>query len=451
MKRTKLTALLGLAITATVGALSISGSASAWGPERDLFTMAEPATYPVFNSIKDNPTIGDERDFVRVGQINADVTELSNEVEVVPGRQYLVYIYFHNNASSTYNSADYNYSGVAKMVKMATSFGKVITPDTKAKVTGTITSSNTNPLSVWDEAYFTTSSDKVILSYVDGSAKIYSNWGANGSTMPSNLFTENGTALGLNALNGIIPGCEEYHGVVTYVLQADELSGSISKSASKDGKTFYTSLNSLSAGDEITYKLTIRNTGDIALTNATIQDTLPKGLTLVPDTTELWANQSTEKEKLSDNIFSGGFNLGTIGTGNTVYVTYRVKVGEDYGDKCSRISLTNNASLTYDSDQTSGETKTASVTVSTAIAKTCNPGPEPEPDPEPEPEPDPEPEPEPTPPKPGELPNTGPLEITLAVVIVMGILAGGFYYWRTHRTLKSVEDKVSGHDDKNEN
>ena len=96
----------------TFGALATAGlslatfaSASAWGPERDTFTMENPATYPTFNSITNNPTIGDERNFVRVGQINADVTDMTDEVEVLPGHQYLVYIYYHNNAASNYNAS----------------------------------------------------------------------------------------------------------------------------------------------------------------------------------------------------------------------------------------------------------------------------------------------------------------------------------------------------------
>ena len=114
--------------TLVMGVLS-GASASAWGPERTTFTMEKPATYPTFNSITDNPTIGDERDFVRVGEINADVTNLKNEVKVVPGREYLVYIYFHNNASATFNTKEHNYSGVARVARMSSAFSKVLTPE----------------------------------------------------------------------------------------------------------------------------------------------------------------------------------------------------------------------------------------------------------------------------------------------------------------------------------
>lgn len=429
-------------------------SASAWGPERATFTMENPATYPTFNSITNNPTIGDERDFVRVGEIDADVTELGNEVTVVPGRQYLVYIYYHNNASSTFNNAAHNYSGVATKTRMATSFSTVLTPAQKGTITGTVSAENSNPTSVWDEAYMTTNTDKVLLHYVAGSAKIRNDWKTNGWVMPSNLFTKDGAWLGLNSLNGLIPGCEEYHGVVTYVLQAEELGGSISKTVSKDGAEFTEAAN-IAPGEEATFQLTIVNTGDVALTNATIKDTLPAGLTLVPGSVQLRANDSSTWDQLPDDIIGNGLNLGTIGTGNTVYVTYRVVAGADFD--CNGTELTNNATLTYDSETSSGDTKTDSavVTVKKTDCETpdipldnceTNPGLEgctPPSDPD---------NPEKTcatnPEMAGcqELPKTGPLEIVMAIVVIIGIGGGGYYLYRTQKTLKTVEKSVSGKD-----
>lgn len=460
MKNTKLKTLSALAIAGL--SLATFTSASAWGPERSTFTMEKPATYPTFNSITNNPTIGDERDFVRVGEIDAEVTDLKNEVEVVPGRQYLVYVYFHNNASSTFNDSAHNHSGVALRTHMSTAFSTVLTPSEKGKISATITADNSNPASVWDEAYMTTKTEKVLMHYVAGSAKIYNDWQSNGSVMPSTLFTKEGALLGLNKLNGIIPGCEEYHGVVSYVLQADELGGSIEKSVSIDGKEFSESVN-LAPGEEATYKLTIRNTGDVALTNATIKDVLPEGLTLVPGSVKLTANESTTPDTLSDNIFGTGYNLGTIGTGNTVYVTYTVKAGDDFD--CEGKELTNKATLTYDTEKQSGETKEDTTTIT--VKKTdCE-----EPD-----EPLDNCETNPgmegcqeenckiNPNLPGceekncktnpemegcqELPNTGPLEIVMAIIIIAGIGGGGYYLYRTKRTLKTVEGDVAGKEPK---
>ncbi len=426
------TTLLGLTTAASLGVVSVAGSAAAWGPERAKFTMETPATYPVFNSITNNPTIGDERDFVRVGQINADVTDLKNEIEIVPGRQYLVYIYFHNNASSTLNSAAQNRAGVAMVTRMASSFTKVVTPEDKGVITGTITADNTNPLAVWDEAYFTTKSKKVLLSYVEGSAKIYNNWQTNGQVMPSNLFSTEGTLIGLSGLNGVIPGCEEYHGIVTYVIQADELSGSVEKTVSKDGKTFAKENKAVQPGDELTYKLTVKNTGDVALTHLVIKDSLPEGLEFVPGSVEYWANNSTVKDKLPDSLVSNGFSFNTVGTGNTMYFTYRAKVSENVA--CKGTELKNEATLIYDSNLASGDSVTSAATVTTIC-----PG-----DPVPTPTPEPTPTPDDGLDTPESIVNTGPLEITLAVIIVLGIAAGGFYYYRTHRVLKTVEKAAKG-------
>lgn len=418
MKNTKLKTL-ALAASAPLLALMTAANTFAWGPERQTFTMEEPATYPTFNSITNNPTIGDERDFVRVGEINDDVTALKNEIEVIPGKQYLVYIYFHNNASATFNDSAHNNSGIALATRMSSSFSTVITPENKGTITGTVTANNSNPASVWDEAYMTTKTNKVLLRYVSGSAKIYNDWPTNGQIMPSNLFTEAGTAIGLTALNGVIPGCEEYHGVVTYVLQAEELSGTVEKTVSKDGVNYAENLN-VKPGDEVYYKLTIKNAGDVALTNATITDSLPKGLTLVEGSVELSANDSTKKDQLSDNLIGAGYNLGTIGTGNTVYITYRAKVASDVD--CGSLDLVNNAKLTYDSEVSTGDTDEDSATVK--VERDDCEG------------------------LPDEIVSTGPLEITMAVVIILGIGGGFFYLYRTRKTLKTVEKTVSGEEPK---
>ena len=43
-----------------------------------------------------------------------------------------------------------------------------------------------------------------------------------------------------------------------------------------------------------------------------------------------------------------------------------------------------------------------------------------------------------------ELPSTGPLEIVMAVIVVLGIGGGGYYLYRTRRTLKATEKVASG-------
>ncbi len=448
-KHRKLKILSILAVTFVSG-LFISSSTSAWGPERDTFTMKSPATYPTFNSITDNPTIGDERNFVRIGEINADETNLGDEVEVVPGRQYLVYIYFHNNASATFNDKAHNYSGVAENTRMSTNYSNVLTPSDRGVISATISADNANPKSVWDEAYMTTKTNKVIMSYVPGSSRIYNDWKLNDSIVPLNLFTEKGVLLGLNGFNGVILGCEEYHGVVTYVLQADELGGSITKTVSKDGADYKESV-SVKTGDEVYFELALRNTGDIGLTNAVVKDSLPEGLELISGSVTLRANDSAEKDQLTDDLINNGYNLGRIGTGNVVYLNYRAKVTKDY-DCGDSGELTNEASLTYDSDLKTGDTRKDSATVviekeacdvpndeeaEEIIEDIINPKKDCTTNPEME--------------ECKELPKTGPVEIILATIIVLGILGGGYYFLRTKMILRKVEDNVSGKDNLKDN
>lgn len=421
----KIAALAGI-LTAPLLAGTLSTAVSAWGPDRPTYTMESPATSATFNSITNNPTIGDERNFVRVGQIDADVTDLGNEVEVIPGHQYLVYVYYHNDASATFNDAAHHNVGVAFKTKMSTTFPVILNKGERGTVSATITAENTDPLSVWDEAYFTTNYDKLLLHYVEGSAKIYNDWGVNGSVLPISLFSEEGTFLGLNALNGVILGCEEYHGVVTYVVEARELSGSLDKTVSKDGTT-YTKETAIAPGDEVYFKLDLTNSGDVPLGNATISDQMPEGLTLVPGSVELWTNDSTTKDPLSDNIVGTGYNLGTIGLGNTVHISYRAKATTTID--CPGRELTNVASFTYDSDEADGITRTSSTSI--VVQKDgCTEDPIKPEDPEPG--------------IPSTIVNTGPLEITMAVVVVLAIVGVGIYLWRTRRTLKTVERRVSG-------
>ena len=194
-----------------------TSSLPGWGPERPTYTNAEPADHATFNSITDNAAVGDERDFVRIEEKSSG-RPYSSDVTIEAGRQYEVYIYYHNNASSTYNDEAHDYAGVARDVRLAASFPSELSAGETGIVSATISASNTDPVAVWDGAYITAKED-VTLSYVEGTAKIYNDWDVNGSVLSTNLFSDEGTFLGLNELNGIVLGCDEYSGAVVYTIQ----------------------------------------------------------------------------------------------------------------------------------------------------------------------------------------------------------------------------------------
>ena len=206
---------LGLAVALTAG-LPLVG-VSAWGPERPTYTNENPADHATFNSITNNPVFGDERDFVRIQEKGSDEAYTS-DLTVEPGKQYEVIIYYHNNASATYNSAEYDYVGMAYNAKLTSMFPTELKAGEREMVSGIIKADGAEPEAVWDEAYVTASED-MTLHFVTGSAKLYNDWGANGSTLPTALFAEEGAYLGIDELNGVIPGCYEYSGYVLYTIQ----------------------------------------------------------------------------------------------------------------------------------------------------------------------------------------------------------------------------------------
>lgn len=216
MKRKNL--LAGMVMAVLVAPFLLSSATYAWGPEnRPTYTNEKPADHAVFNSITNNAAVGDERDFVRVEEKNSG-RAYSSEINVEAGKQYEVYIYYHNDASATYNSKDKGYVGVARDVRLASDFPLELKAGQRGVINGLIMSSNANPKEVWDEAYITAKED-MTLHYVSGSAKIYNRYKASGSVLSMDLFTEKGVFLGLDALNGVILGCDEYSGQVVYTIQ----------------------------------------------------------------------------------------------------------------------------------------------------------------------------------------------------------------------------------------
>ena len=214
-------ASLGVSVAVALS-LVIGGSVRAWGPERPTYTNADPANHAVFNSITDNAAVGDERDFVRIEEKGAGRVA-SSEIEIEAGKEYEVYIYYHNDASETYNDAKYNYVGIARDVRLSSGFPMELKKGERGAVTGRITASNTDPKAVWDEAYVIAKED-MTLDFVPGTAKIYNLWDTNDMNMSTMLFSTEGTLLGFKELNGVLFGCDKYSGQVVYTIKTQAVS-----------------------------------------------------------------------------------------------------------------------------------------------------------------------------------------------------------------------------------
>ena len=427
----------------TIGLATLIASPTfAWGPERQTYSNDQPADHVTFNSITNNAGVGDERNFVRVGEAGATDAYVDT-LEVVPGKEYEVYIYYHNNAASNLNASG---KGIANGVKVSSAYPTRLAKGEKGMISGIINTTDGEPASVWDEAYLTTNSDGVVLRYKPGTAIIHNDGKVNGSVLSSDLFTEAGTYIGINVLDGRIPGCAEYSGYITYTLVAEKTDTEFNKEVSLDGENWSENVNAR-PGQIVTYKVTFKNTGNTELANVIFKDRHDDGLSLRSGTTKVYDVNNTEGKTIDDIIDLSGYNVGNVAPGALVQIIYQSMVGEDAA-LCGK-TLNNAIALSYNStDQ--GEDN-ATVTVS------CEPTPE-----------DCNNNPnlpgcqdcENNPNLPGcqekncktnpemegcqELPNTGPLEIVMAIIIVLGLGGGGYYLYRSRKTLKTVENTVSG-------
>lgn len=444
MKKTK--RILGIFGVVLGGVLSLASGARvlAWGPERDTYTMASPAKSATFNSITDNAAVGDERDFVRIVKVGTGAA-YSNEVTLEDGAEYEVYIYYHNDASSTYNTKDYDYKGLARETRLASSFPINVKSGERGTVSGTISSSTTTPEKVWDEAYVKAEEGKEFnLAYKEGSAKIYNDWGVNGSTLSTALFSEKGTFLGLDNLDGLILGCDEFSGQVVYKLVATEVETAeeepepetpkfyIEKRVSLDGGESWREAAEVKPGDVVEFRIKFENVGTTTLKNVYAYDTLDMatGMEYVPGSTRVKIT-SGELSGVEDGIFTSGVALGKFEPGETAEVRYKVKISDEEGKfVCGETVLYNGAAVSFgtedwkgseDSDDGDGESKGGMATQYDKVKITvkrdnCTPE---------------------------ELPVTGPAEIILAVIVVLGVGAGGAYYITSRRAVKKIEKQIT--------
>ena len=220
IKRVAVLPVAALAFSAT--ALQFSDASAvvetSWGPQdRPTYTWNSPADHVTFNSITDNPFLGDERNFVRVREVGAETD--SDEVEVTAGKEYQVSIYYHNDASASLNSSG---AGISRNTYLKTEFPSYLNADEIGVATAFISASNAQPTTVWDTTYLKASS-AVYLSFVPNSAVIHNNGTTDGTILSGDaLLGEQGVTLGhYDNMWGMIPGCNEYGGYVTYRIKAD--------------------------------------------------------------------------------------------------------------------------------------------------------------------------------------------------------------------------------------
>jgi uncharacterized repeat protein (TIGR01451 family) len=341
--------------------------------------------------------------------------------------------------------------GIAKDVTLKADVPSVVKPGERGKVSGTISSSNANPGKVWDEAYVTTDTD-IALRYIQGSATVKSNGAVNGQTLPDSLFTT-GALLGYDSLNGVLPGCAQYAGTVTYRLKADAPNFKVTKQVSVQGQNKWQDKIVAKPGDTVDFRIGYDNTGTMQQDNVVVKDALPIGMTYVDGSTILKTGKAPNGSKQPDAVAINGLNIGSFAANANAYVTLSAKITNQL-QKCGVNELTNTATII-----TANGNRQASAVVTVdapCAANECKPG---------VPNGDARCTAACTPAEgqtvdangnciatPTNLPTTGPAE-TILTIIGVGALTAGFVYWyRSRQNLKkalagvSLEHEEKAHD-----
>lgn len=147
-----------------------------WGPERKTFKMKNPAPYPVFNSITDNRTHGDERNFMQCRDKRDGNERYADQVIANDGHHYVCYLFFKNDITPAFDSrlaGGKEYTNPAAALQNSRAL--VLLPSEalyNPAVRGLLTAANS--ITVWDSCNFV-APRRIKFTYVPGSARMHTN------------------------------------------------------------------------------------------------------------------------------------------------------------------------------------------------------------------------------------------------------------------------------------
>lgn len=356
---------------AVVAAVIVAGTATAltlaWGPERATFAWPAAANYVTFNSMTGTPDYGNETEFTTIKDITAGDANYTYQKQLVPGHEYEVQVYIHNNAHESLNA-----SGVGVAKDTTLKVGLPATVEGSETVDATITASNAKPTSVWDSAGLT-SNGKVYLQYQSNSATLTTWKGSdpkNGrlfQKLGDNLITD-GVTVGNDALDGNWKGCLGSAGFVTFRFKAHAADFTMDKQVRKHSTTAggWGETYTAQPGEKVDFIVRYNNTGNVTQENVVVKDALPAGLTYVAGSTILANGSHPSGTPAADGVTTTGLNIGTYAPNATAWVRFSAKTAESKDLACGLNTMKNIATVV-----TAGGSKTDDATVT--VTKDCAP------------------------------------------------------------------------------
>lgn len=205
--------VIGLVAAAfvAVGALVTSQAVQAWG-EHEYSGNGQPQ----FNTYTDVPNVGSEKDFFKVGAVDATAAELGNLYEVCEGKARFT-TYIHNGAPEGYNGTNNNGTGVAHGTTLNI---QLPTGSSKTQTAKAVVSASNAP-SVSDTATIKCGSHDVEIEYVTDSATVFTQ--QRGEQKLSNAVVSGGTLVGTYEDNGVVPGCWDFRVYVSIIVKVKKV------------------------------------------------------------------------------------------------------------------------------------------------------------------------------------------------------------------------------------
>ncbi|MEK7621137.1 MAG: PKD domain-containing protein [Patescibacteria group bacterium] len=333
----------------SIGVIGLGLASFAYGPGRATYTIEDPADHITFNSITNNPNYGDERNFVLIKDAaNTAAGGWSHtDINVTPGKEYLVRMYVHNNAAEDLNKVSTN---TRVMANVPTTTGN------QAQIDGFVTSDNASPKQVWDDVVL--KSDKRFnIAYVAGSSRYYNNVNpSTGFALPDSIVTNAGALVGYQTMDGNVPGCFKYSGIATFRVKVQgETSAdfTVAKQVRKhiEGQTGNWQKNiTAEPGDKIDYIVEYKNTGQTQQDNVAVKDSLPENVSYAAGSSTLTNSVTPNGIKVSDNVVTpSGINIGSYSGGANAFVYFESTIGAEKNlAQCGNNVLRNTASVTTD-------------------------------------------------------------------------------------------------------
>ncbi|MBR3220443.1 DUF11 domain-containing protein, partial [Candidatus Saccharibacteria bacterium] len=206
----------------------------------------------------------------------------------------------------------------------------------------------------------------------------------------------------------------EYAGYITYRLVADKPNFYMEKKVSADGKGQWDQRITVRPGDVLDFQISYINNGTTEQKSVVIYDQMPTGMQYIEGTTFAITPRVPEGKFVSDKIFNGGLVIGNYTAGQTAVLTYKAKIIDDATIfPCGESVIYNNSSAATANGTIYDKAKIT-------VVRDCGGGDIPE------------------------IPETGPAEVVLAVIVVSGIGIGVAYFVRSKMMLNKITKSEDG-------